>query len=37
MKPTTLVTWATDANIAAGSEIGTPTKVAPSAGYLAQG
>ena len=36
-KPATLATWATDTNIASGTESGTPTKVAPSAGYIAQG
>lgn len=36
-KPGTVPTWATDTNIATGTETGTPTKVAPSAGFVAQG
>lgn len=36
-KPASLPTWATDTNIASGSETGTPTKVEPSSGYKTQG
>lgn len=36
-KPATLPTWATDTNYSAGPDSGTPTKVTPSAGYIAQG
>jgi hypothetical protein len=36
-KPGTVTTWSTDTNIATGTEAGTPTKVAPSAGFIAQG
>ena len=39
-KPSTVVTWATDTNFStspAAGENGTPTKVAPSAGYIAEG
>jgi hypothetical protein len=36
-QPSTLVAWATDANIATGAETGSPTKVDPGAPYVAQG
>jgi hypothetical protein len=36
-KPLSTTTWATDTNIASGTETGTPTKVDPGAGYRAQG
>lgn len=35
--PSTLPTWATDANFTSGPKSGSPTKVVPSAGALAQG
>jgi hypothetical protein len=35
--PSDVVLWATDTNIATGSEAGTPTKVDPGAAYEAQG